>query len=389
MSHWKTEYLSKIKGLRSKVNRKFIMYVPGSNLTEFHKRSPWLMLPIAFMELGYFSTLICGKYSLKSNYGINIVETIQRKNNILRSLFEPILGFGHILTYKPDIVIISPIGSYIFPILPLIILHRIYSIIIGNHSTKYILKTDWSLDFTGLSALEKRLSLLLLVHSSYVFDMISLETYCGVKKAKAVPLIKIDTLKRVPLGFPQRFFNESLTDESINGRIIICTARISPMKGQIVLVKAFLYIANEHPEWKLRFVGPIDDVEYKKKIDSLIQSSNMRDKISFAGFVNENVLYEELKNASIFCLPSIYLESAGQVKYEAIASGLPVVTTDVPCRKDDEELGCLVSKAGDVEALARNLELLIADPELRRNIVKHSKEKLLSYRDVATLYRDL
>lgn len=362
------------------------MYVPGSNLTEFHKRSPWLMLPITFIELGYFSTLICGKYSLKSNYGINIVETIERKSSIIRSLFEPILGFRYILTHEPDIVIISPIGSYIFPILPLIILHKLYSIIIGNHSTQYILKADWSLDFTGLCTLKKRLSLSLLVISSYVFDMISLETYCGLKKSKAIPLIKINTLKRIPLGFPQGFFNDRLTDESSNSKVIICTARISPMKGQIVLVKAFLLIANEHPEWKLKFVGPIDDVEYKKEIDSLIQSSNMKDKITFVGFVNENILYEELKNASIFCLPSIYLESAGQVKYEAVAVGLPVLTTDVPCREDNEELGFLVSKAGSVEELASNLASVVSDSKLRREMVKKSREKMLSYGEIVKCY---
>lgn len=362
------------------------MYVPGSNLNEFHRRAPWLMLPITFLEFGYFSTLICGKYSLKSNYNINIVETIPRKDSVLRSLFEPILGFKFIFSHKPDIVIISPLGSYISIVLPFIILYRIYSAIIGNHGTKFVLKTDWSLDFTGFSILKKKLSLSLLVFSSYVFDRISLETYCGVKKAKAIPMTKKNIFERIPLGFPQGLFTQRAIDENINTRIIVCAARISPMKGQIILIKAFLLVASELPEWKLRFIGPIDDLEYKKELDALIQSSNMNDKISFTGFVNETILKEELKDASIFCLPSIYLESAGQVKYEAVAVGLPVLTTDVPCREDNEELGFLVSKAGNVEELASNLLAVASDSKLRREMVKKSRENVLSYKEIVSLY---
>ena len=87
-------------------------------------------------------------------------------------------------------------------------------------------------------------------------------------------------------------------------------------------------------------------------------------------------------------MPSVHTESAGNVKYEAIAYGLPVVTTDVPCRKDFEEIGCLVSRAGNVEELSKNLNYLMEDEKNRIEISKLSQQKIYSYYDVAKMYEE-
>lgn len=367
----------------------FVMYVPGSELSEFHKRSPWVMIPLSFKEIGYRSVLICGRYTLNSTYGIDVYSTLSREKSLLKSLAEPFLGFRRIFALKPDILLISPIGSYLFSIMPLILIYKIYTRITGSKKTKFVLKTDWSFDFTTIKWYKRIISILLLGFSSYTFDRISFETYCGVNRAMAIPIIRAKVLRRVPIGYPQNIgFDLFRTNSNVEKRIV-CVARIAQMKGQIVLLKSFLQLSKNFPDWQLRFVGPFEDMNYKSQLDSLIQENNIWDKVSFTDFVKESVLLEELKKASIFCLPSIYGENAGNVKYEAIAAGLPVITTDVPCREDNEELGCLVSKARDINGLTKNLELLMANPQLRRDIAENSKKKLLSYKDIALLYKDL
>ena len=264
-----------------------------------------------------------------------------------------------------------------------------HSRITGSKKTKFILKTDWSLDFTSIKWYKKALSILLLCLSSYIFDRISLETYCGVNRAKAIPIIREKALTRVPIGYPQNIVFDAFKTNNYKEKRIVCVARIAPMKGQIVLLRSFSKISEKYKDWQLRFIGPIKDETYKSQLDFLIQENNLANRVSFTNFVEENVLLEELREASIFCLPSINTESAGQVKYEAIAAGLPVITTDVPCREDNEELGCLVSNAKDINGLAKNLELLMMNTQLRRNIAENSKKKVLSYKDIALLYRDL
>ena len=367
----------------------FVMYVPGSGLSELHKRSPWVMIPVSFRDIGYRSALICGSYTLNSTYGIDVYSTIVKEKSLLKSLAEPFLGFRHIFALTPDILLISPIGSHLFSIVPLILIYKIYTKITGSKKTKFVLKADSSLNFTNIKWYKKISLILLLILSSYTFNQISFETHCAVNRARAIPIIKAKALRHVPIGYPQNIdFDVFRTHDNIENRIV-CVARIAPMKGQIILLKSFLQLSKKYQEWQLRFIGPFRDMNYKSQLDSLIQENNLWDRVSFTDFVEENVLLEELKKASIFCLPSIYGENAGNVKYEAIAASLPVVTTDVPCREENEELGCLVSRAGDIYGLAKNLELLMRNPQLRRSTAEFSKKKLLSYKDIALLYKDL
>ena len=372
----------------SYVDKIFIIYVPGSELTQIHERTTWLYIPRSFKDLGYYSAIICGKYSLKSSYGIEVHSTLPRNKSLLKSLIEPFLGFRYIFRLEPDILLISPIGSYLFSIIPLILIYKMYTKVTRSKRTKIILKTDWSLEFINMGKYKKALSILLLILSSHVFDRVSLETYCGIKKAKAIPFIKARILERVPVGFPQNI-NFNFPEDTNRKNRILCVARITQMKGQIILLKSFLNLFQKYPEWELRFIGPVEDSDYKRQLDSLIHENHVENRVLFTNFVEENILLNELRWASIFCLPSVFGESAGNVKYEAIVAGLPVLSTDVPCREDDEELGLLVSKAGDVNDLTKNLEILIRDPQMRRNIAEGSRKKIVSYRDLAILYRDL
>ena len=212
------------------------MYVPGSELTQIHERTTWLYIPNSFKDLGYQSSIICGKYSLKSLYGINVYSTISRGKSLLKSLAEPFLGFRYVFKLEPDILLISPIGSYLFSIIPLILIYKMHNKIARSKRTKIILKTDWSLEYTNMRKYKKALSVLLLILSSYMFDRISLETYCGIDKAKKLLFIKKKTLERIPVGFPQNVnFNIPKTNADRKNRIV-CVARINSRTDN-----AFLY----------------------------------------------------------------------------------------------------------------------------------------------------
>jgi glycosyltransferase involved in cell wall biosynthesis len=79
---------------------------------------------------------------------------------------------------------------------------------------------------------------------------------------------------------------------------------------------------------------------------------------------------EILSDCHIFCLPSGYREGLPKSILEALAAGLPVVTTDVPgCREAVRhgDNGLLVPSR-DPEALADALARLIQDPSLRRRM---------------------
>lgn len=360
------------------MNKTFVLYVPGSSLSEFHLRSPWIELPMAFHHLGFNSLLICGKYNLKDNGNFQVTETFVRGRNFVKSVFEPFFAFKEIMIKKPDLVMISPFGSYLISIIPLLIITRT---LFGNKKTRFWLKTDWNIDFTGMSRIVRLLTSVLFSISSHLFDFTTLETKCGVEQAKRQFFANSDKINRFPIGFPQDFMKINTYNNQRRKKVILCVARIARMKDQLTLIKAFDEALKTYGDWKLILAGPIDEADYMEEL--LIETNNFgtREQVTFTGFIDEEELLELYGTSSIFCLPSRYKENAGQVKYEAISAGLPVISTDVPCREENENMGILVFKAGDVQGLLKILLTLMEGDRIREQISKNAQSKLLSYTD--------
>jgi glycogen synthase len=85
-----------------------------------------------------------------------------------------------------------------------------------------------------------------------------------------------------------------------------------------------------------------------------------------------------LAAADLLVLPSFY-EELGTVLIEALQAGLPCVATRVggiPEAVDDGETGLLVAP-GDVEALTRAIQKLLANAELRRALGTQGRKRAL------------
>ena len=362
------------------MSKTFIIYIPGSSLSEFHKLSPWIQFPLTFSHLDYNSILICGKCTISDINNFKIHETLVRGDSTIKSIFEPFLAFKKIISERPDIVMISPIGSYLATVMPLMLFSKL---ILGKkHKTRFVLKSDWSLDYYGFPLLKKILVNTFLVLASYVFDIITVETYCGFNKAINLPIIRAKRLRRLPIGLPDDSISVERYDNGKRKNVIICVARIARMKDQLTLIKAFSKVSESYKDWKLILAGPITETNYKSELEFEIRNLGIQNRVEFTGFLSETGLFELYKTASIFCLPSRFLESAGQVKYEAISAGLPVISTDIPCRKDNEELGIIVFDSGDFDQLSRILTKLMRDEKMRREVSAYSQTKIVSYKEL-------
>ncbi len=171
------------------------MYVPNATLNAVHNRASWVLFPSAFQEIGYESTLICARFLGQRPPGIQVVETALPAldpENIgwIRSLFEPITAFREVYRRKPRLVLIGPFRSSLATFLPLVLHHRLLSTLFGFPRTKFMLKADWSLDTTDLRTWEAVIAKALLSLSTFVLDLVSFETYCGIELAKELPLIR-------------------------------------------------------------------------------------------------------------------------------------------------------------------------------------------------------
>jgi glycosyltransferase involved in cell wall biosynthesis len=107
-------------------------------------------------------------------------------------------------------------------------------------------------------------------------------------------------------------------------RVVLFLSRIHPKKGVMELVRLWARIGKDFKDWHLVIVGDLN-TSYGTQVQNCCTASNIQN-LTFI-----TPLYSELKKsafnaAQLFILPS-FSENFGQVILEALASGLPVITT--------------------------------------------------------------
>ncbi len=170
------------------------------------------------------------------------------------------------------------------------------------------------------------------------------------------------------------------TDGKLN---ILFVGRIGERrKGLKFLLRAFNYIKQQMPNVRLIIVGKGDTKGYQR----YLRHNNIQDVI-FAGFVADEVLPRYYKSSHVFCAPSTGGESFGIVLVEAMASGLPIVASDIPGYASvvqHNKQGLLVEPK-NIEMLAMSLIRLLADSNMRGKMGQEGRQKAaqFSWKNVA------
>ncbi len=158
-----------------------------------------------------------------------------------------------------------------------------------------------------------------------------------------------------------------LQKEAHPGYVIGFVGRISRIKDLKTAIKSIRIVKDEIPEVRFMIVGPVEDEEYEEELLSEIEILGLEDTVEFLGLQDTKEFYPKM---DVLLLSSV---SEGQplVILEAMASGTPVVTTDVGgCKemveKDSEKAGFVV-KPKDYISMAESL-IELRDGKLREKI---------------------
>lgn len=155
-------------------------------------------------------------------------------------------------------------------------------------------------------------------------------------------------------------------DEPVIGII----ARLSDVKGQDILVKAFGIVIKQFPQAKLLLVG---EGKLELLLKTLVQQLDLKDSVIFRPVINETKEY--LDCLDIFVMPSRN-EGLGISIMEAQACGLPVVASRVggiPSLIEDGKTGLLVEPE-NVEDLALKLIELLKNPQQSKEMGLRAKK---------------
>lgn len=109
-----------------------------------------------------------------------------------------------------------------------------------------------------------------------------------------------------------------------HGRVLFLS-RLHAKKGLDLLIPAFALVKKRHPHVELEIAGPDDGA--LRPTQELVGKLGLEASVSFPGMLSGAAKAQAFARAGLFVLPS-YSENFGIALAEAMAAGLPVVTTD-------------------------------------------------------------
>lgn len=127
--------------------------------------------------------------------------------------------------------------------------------------------------------------------------------------------------KVIPYGILNKYIKKTVKKKKISKRAIFFS-RIHKKKGVENLINAWKKVNNH--DWKLDIYGPPENEKY---LNQLISSINKDDRIKiFKPIYNTKIKFKTFEKYDFMILPT-YSENFGFIVLEALARGLPVLTT--------------------------------------------------------------
>ena len=160
-------------------------------------------------------------------------------------------------------------------------------------------------------------------------------------------------------------------------------------KGLAVLLAAFEILGPQRPGLRLLVAGPGTP---RRSLDKV--PAPLRDRVVILGQVSEADKVRVYHSVDVFCAPNTGGESFGIVLAEAMASGAPIVASDLDAFRTVLRGGRAgeLFATGDASELARAASRLLDDPQRRAELSKAAATAVRAYdwpviaRDVVAVY---
>ena len=188
---------------------------------------------------------------------------------------------------------------------------------------------------------------------------------------QAVDLLKnLKTLKRIeiiPRGINTSKFNfEPLRKNK--ELLLLSVSYLHPVKNTMFLVEVLKILKTQIP-CKLIHVGRD---YYNGEVQKFVKQNNLEDDIQFMGFVPHDKINSIYQNADYF-IHAARFESEGIVFLEAMASGIPIITSRVGICADLGEEYCKLIESNEPMEMAKAILHFTENPSLKLEMVKRAR----------------
>ena len=153
----------------------------------------------------------------------------------------------------------------------------------------------------------------------------------------------------------------------LHQRFVLYVGTIKPHKNLVRLIEAFAELRGEFEELKLLIIG--DEISKLPALRRAVHSHKLHKHVRFLGFLPDETLAALYRLAAVFVFPSLY-EGFGLPPLEAMASGTPVVTSNVSSLPEVAGDAAELVDPYNVSSIVAGVRRVLSDParasEMRR-----------------------
>jgi glycosyltransferase involved in cell wall biosynthesis len=222
-------------------------------------------------------------------------------------------------------------------------------------------------------------------------DLILTQSYEDLITAQQKNLCPADQVRHLNNGVDSQKFSRQWLSSSAqtnlraslgippNALIVGTIGRLTRQKGFAYLVDAIAQLRPQFANLHLIIIGSelsTDPEPFQAELLAQVQRLNLQKHITFTGFRDDTP--ELLGLLDVFCLPTYFGEGLPRSILEAMAMGLPIVTTDIRgCREAviPHQTGLIVPPKNS-DALADALRQLLENGSLRHRWAEASRQRV-------------
>lgn len=186
-----------------------------------------------------------------------------------------------------------------------------------------------------------------------------------------LPPEKIDV---IPNAYDERFAVEPREEDvvrvreryQLHGEFVLYAGTVKPHKNIERLIDAFHRVRRQGLDHlKLVLIG--DDISKYAALRRAVHRHQLHQHVRFLGYVPEETLAVMYRLAGVFVFPSLY-EGFGLPPLEAMASGTPVVTSNLSSLPEVAGDAAILVDPYDPASIADGIRRVLGDEELRRTL---------------------
>ena len=175
-------------------------------------------------------------------------------------------------------------------------------------------------------------------------------------------------------------------------QIMTTASADQPLKGLRFLLQAMALLRGRFPKLKLLVVGKLQE---GGATEQLLEELGLQSAVRFVSGISNREMVEHYATSSLVVCPSLY-EGFGLPAGEAMACGVPVISSNGGALPEVVGDAGIVVPAGDSGALARSIDKLLIDAALRESLGIAGRQRIeekfswqVAARHLVAYYREI